>query len=310
MHTYLNNGKHHEFLVCAKMKLVTRAILSPEAALKDLDLLSPYWINTFAGKSLQTSPIPITCTRERRPEDTISVYVWRVRKPSMKCYFYSCSAWQQKEPTLCGADLPGITDFRWKALLATSAKCHSGIVIVYVLTSLICGNSPVITAATHGLHCRKVSRSSTACLPSSGGITANILNEFMTHTCKNLLSSLKCCVPETKMAESASFPFLNEKRGRGYSSRFRVSSESLPPGWRQVQKSPKYTVWYDDEGNRYKSSIKVEHALKSRGFITEEETESETGGETSEYEPSPIKKSRKSDVWVHFDGLCKLYIVI
>ena len=48
-----------------------------------------------------------------------------------------------------------------------------------------------------------------------------------------------------------------------------------------------YTVWYDDLGNRYTSSVEVEHALKEKNFlseISEDETATETGGETSEYD--------------------------
>lgn len=91
---------------------------------------------------------------------------------------------------------------------------------------------------------------------------------------------------------------LHQKRGVGYSSRFRVS-DSLPPGWRREQKSSKYTVWYDDMGRRYKSSVEVERALKERNLLSdasEDETATETGGETSEYEASPVKRPRTSTV--------------
>ena len=73
---------------------------------------------------------------------------------------------------------------------------------------------------------------------------------------------------ETPMEAASSFAHaLHQKRGVGYSSRFRVS-DSLPPGWRREQKSSKYTVWYDDMGRRYKSSVEVERALKERNFQT------------------------------------------
>ena len=82
-------------------------------------------------------------------------------------------------------------------------------------------------------------------------------------------------------------------RPLGYSARFAISEERLPPGWRQEKKGPKYTVWYDDKGKRYKSSIEVVKALNLRGLLCGvSDTETETGGETSEYEPSPIKMSR------------------
>ena len=58
---------------------------------------------------------------------------------------------------------------------------------------------------------------------------------------------------------------LHQKRGIGYSSRFRVSN-NLSPGWRQEQKSSKYIVWFDDLGNGYRSSVEVERALKETYF--------------------------------------------
>ena len=92
---------------------------------------------------------------------------------------------------------------------------------------------------------------------------------------------------------------LHEKCGVGYSSRFRIREGDLPPGWRQVQSSPKCTVWYDDKGKRYRTSLAVERAIREQGFLTdvsETETEAETGGETSEFEPSPVKRPRTSEV--------------
>ena len=56
-------------------------------------------------------------------------------------------------------------------------------------------------------------------------------------------------------SSSSSVLALHVKRGMGNSSRFRVSENRLPPGWRREQKSSKYTVWYDDRGKRYKSSV-------------------------------------------------------
>ena len=50
---------------------------------------------------------------------------------------------------------------------------------------------------------------------------------------------------------------LHEKRGVNYASRFCVTEDSLPPGWQQEKKCAKYTVWYDDKGNRYKSRVEV-----------------------------------------------------
>ena len=91
---------------------------------------------------------------------------------------------------------------------------------------------------------------------------------------------------------------LHQKRGIGYSSRFRVS-DNLPPGWQREQKSSKYTVWYDDLGNRYKSSVEVERTLKERNLLSEaseDETAMETDGETSEYEASPVKRPRTSSL--------------
>ena len=97
---------------------------------------------------------------------------------------------------------------------------------------------------------------------------------------------------------------LHELRGTGYASRFLISASDLPPGWRQERRSSKYTVWYDDKGRRYKSSHKVERALRELPVANcnvgnepaEHQAEgdtptcTETGGETSEFEPSPAKR--------------------
>ena len=44
----------------------------------------------------------------------------------------------------------------------------------------------------------------------------------------------------------------HETRGVGYASRFRVSKDNLPPGWRAEKKSSKCTVWFDEKGNYYR----------------------------------------------------------
>ena len=87
---------------------------------------------------------------------------------------------------------------------------------------------------------------------------------------------------------------LNTLRGRGLGSRMMVSASDLPEGWRYERKSDKYCVWFDDKGRQYKSSKKVEAALREQGYLTasENETETETEPETSEYELSPVKKPR------------------
>ena len=56
---------------------------------------------------------------------------------------------------------------------------------------------------------------------------------------------------------------LSLKRGAGYSSCFRVKDTKLLPGWRRQNPGnlSKYTVWYDGQGKRYKSSVEVEHAI-------------------------------------------------
>ena len=60
--------------------------------------------------------------------------------------------------------------------------------------------------------------------------------------------------------------------------------------------SPKCTVWYDNQGKRYRSSIEVQRALALS--VDDTCTESETGEETaSEYEPSPVKR-QKTDMYV------------
>lgn len=99
-------------------------------------------------------------------------------------------------------------------------------------------------------------------------------------------------------SSSSGAPALHQERV-GYASRFRVGEGDLPPGWRRERRGHKYTVWHDDRGNRYKSSVEVERVLRERGLLcddSEDGTETETGGETSEYEPSPVKKPRTPDV--------------
>ena len=93
---------------------------------------------------------------------------------------------------------------------------------------------------------------------------------------------------------------LNELRGVGYGSRFCVSGSTLPQGWRRERRGEKYTVWYDSTGKRYKSSREVESALQdfrecevpADGYRAEGDTATKTGGETSEFEPSPVKRPR------------------
>lgn len=97
------------------------------------------------------------------------------------------------------------------------------------------------------------------------------------------------------MAECSSSSRAHQARGLGYSSRFCVSEDDLPIGWRCEKKSSKYTVWYDDKGNRYKSSVAVQRALEERRRLLEDsddETVTGTGGETSEFELSPVKRPR------------------
>lgn len=86
---------------------------------------------------------------------------------------------------------------------------------------------------------------------------------------------------------------LHKLRGTGYASRFRISATDLSPGWRQEQKSHKYTVWYDDKGKRYKSSEEVERAIRAREPQEPPEACTTTDAcETSEFEPSPVKRAR------------------
>lgn len=96
----------------------------------------------------------------------------------------------------------------------------------------------------------------------------SIINQLMC-TCENL-GGQSAMASSSGPASSTSSSFastLHAKRGVGYSSRFRVSETRLPSGWRREQKSLKYTVWYDDKGKRYKSSVEVERVLKERGLL-------------------------------------------
>ena len=84
---------------------------------------------------------------------------------------------------------------------------------------------------------------------------------------------------------------LNLSRGRGPGSRLAIAQNALPEGWKCEHKSPKYLVWTDDQGKRYRSSMAVKLALKDRGFLTASESESDLDT-ASEYNPSPLKKAR------------------
>lgn len=113
-----------------------------------------------------------------------------------------------------------------------------------------------------------------------------------------MAESSSCPSSVAAVASSTTFSVMHQKRGLGYGSRFQVTINNLPPGWRCERKSSKYTVWYDAQGQRYKSSSEVERALKEQGFLggsgfSDDDTEAETGGETSEYEPTPVKKTGK-----------------
>ena len=98
---------------------------------------------------------------------------------------------------------------------------------------------------------------------------------------------------------------LHQLRGLGYASRFRISPEDLPPGWRQEKKSSRFTVWYDDKGTKYKSSVEVQRALQLRDLASDRDvqtaiesggTTTESGCESTEFEISPLKMPPRTDV--------------
>ena len=93
---------------------------------------------------------------------------------------------------------------------------------------------------------------------------------------------------------------LSLKCGAGYSSRFGVKDTELLPGWQRENSGSlsKYTVWYDGQGKRYKSSVEVEHAIRNLAAASASELETETGGETSEFESSPAK-SVGQEIHIH-----------
>ncbi len=68
-------------------------------------------------------------------------------------------------------------------------------------------------------------------------------------------------------------------------------------GSRRAQSTRSGTM--DDKGNCYKSSVEVEHALREQGLlmdVSEVEKETETGGETSNFELTSVKRPRTSEV--------------
>ncbi len=90
---------------------------------------------------------------------------------------------------------------------------------------------------------------------------------------------------------------LNEERGSGLGSGLAVSTSNLPEGWRFERWSAKYCLWFDEKGNRYKSSKEVQKAILGKRVRLEtdnpSETETETEAETaSEYECTPVKEPR------------------
>lgn len=86
---------------------------------------------------------------------------------------------------------------------------------------------------------------------------------------------------------------LNQMRGAGAGSRMTISEDDLPAGWEFRRISPKYCVWLDPHGRKYKSSVAVRAALRDQGFLTASETEVDTA---SEYEPSPLKKPKTTTI--------------
>ena len=78
------------------------------------------------------------------------------------------------------------------------------------------------------------------------------------------------------MAERFDAKRLNLQRGSGLGSRMAASPSKLPDGWRFERRSAKSCVWFDDRGNRYRSSKEVEEALRQRELLSETETETET----------------------------------
>lgn len=91
----------------------------------------------------------------------------------------------------------------------------------------------------------------------------------------------------------ASLGSLNQARGAGTGSRMGISENDLPPGWEFRRISPKYCVWLDPHGRKYRSSVVVRAALRDQGFLTGSETELDTA---SEYEPSPLKRPKTTTI--------------
>ena len=71
-------------------------------------------------------------------------------------------------------------------------------------------------------------------------------------------------------------------------------------------------MWFDDQGKQYRSSNDVKLALIARGLLPDpatSETETETGGETSEYEASPVKQPKLQEVlvWQIYKHVCCVF---
>ena len=84
---------------------------------------------------------------------------------------------------------------------------------------------------------------------------------------------------------------MNTKRGEGFSSRFVVSTDDLPEGWR-FESAVKSSVWFDDQGRRYKSSKEIQVTSHERRLLETDKGGSATDTDASEYAP-PVKQPKR-----------------
>lgn len=95
------------------MKRVQMLVFSAQAAPQGAVVPCPPSIIDFSHKITQQVKIFWVSGRERWPAGRTILWVLRVCKPSLRCYFASWSKLQPKETPLWNVDMPGSATFHW-----------------------------------------------------------------------------------------------------------------------------------------------------------------------------------------------------
>ena len=89
-------------------------VFSAQAAPQRAVVPCPPSIIDFSHKIMQRVNLFWVSGRERRPAGRTILWMLRVCKPSLRCYFASWSKLQQKETPLWNIDMFGSATFHWK----------------------------------------------------------------------------------------------------------------------------------------------------------------------------------------------------